>query len=86
MPVTISTNVQMPHCDAAILHSPGRCEYCDRHPEWQQYRMMARIAFSDEQATDDISPCPSTWTRLPGTRDQWFGNHVISEQSIPETA
>lgn len=26
---------QMPHCDAYVLHAPGVCEYCDRHPDWQ---------------------------------------------------
>jgi hypothetical protein len=53
--------------------------YCDVYPDWQEYRAVAHIAFTDQHATDAISPCPSTWRRDPGTRDKWFGNELILE-------
>lgn len=74
----MGTNVQMPHCDQLILHSPGACEYCDRHPEWQQYRSAAGIAFSDMSSEDvethGLVPCPSTYRRSAEIRDRWGGN------------
>lgn len=64
-----------PHCDPSILHSPKSCIYCDEYPDWQQYRILASIAFSDEQPVPDgKSPCPSSWFRSPLLRDLWSGN------------
>lgn len=63
-----------PHCDSSILHSPGACEYCDHYSDWQQYREVARIAFSDEPPSTDKAPCPSTAFRPAEVRDQWAGN------------
>jgi hypothetical protein len=65
---------QPPHCDSTILHSPGKCEYCDRHPDWQAYRLFARIAFSDESSDAELAPCPSTHFRPAEVRDRWHGN------------
>jgi hypothetical protein len=74
----VSPDTQFPHCDSLILHSPGTCVYCDRHPDWQQYRMGAGIAFSDyDEATVEelrLIPCPSTARRPAEVRDQWYGN------------
>lgn len=74
----MGTNVQMPHCDQLILHSPGTCEYCDRHPEWQQYRSASGIAFSNMSNEDvekhGLVPCPSTYRRSAEVRDRWGGN------------
>lgn len=71
---------QFPHCDSLILHSPGLCEYCDRHPDWQEYRKRAGIAFSDYDAATvaefHLVPCPSTFRRSAETRDRWHGNTV----------
>lgn len=64
---------QLPHCDAAILHAPGECEYCDHSPDWQEYRMMARINFTGHNDADK-APCPSVWFRAPEIRDLWYGN------------
>lgn len=66
----------MPHCDSSILHAPGECEYCDKYPDWQHYRQVARIAFSGPQdlGTEDLAPCPSTYFRSPEVRDIWGGN------------
>lgn len=67
----------MPHCDSSILHAPGACVYCDKYPDYQEARKVARIAFTgspEERGTDDLAPCPSTWFRDPDTRDRWGGN------------
>lgn len=78
--------VQMPHCDQLVLHSPGTCEYCDRHPEWQQYRSAAGIAFSDMSERDveanGLVPCPSTYRRSAEVRDLWGGNRPTSSDVL----
>jgi hypothetical protein len=67
---------QMPHCDAAILHAPGQCQYCDAFPEWQRLRQMWRINFTG-QLEIECCPCPSTWSRSPADRDLWTGNRRV---------
>lgn len=66
----------MPHCDSSILHSPGSCVACDHYPDWQEYRKVARMNFSN---TDDsnCAPCPSLHFRPAETRDRWYGNVPI---------
>lgn len=66
-----------PHCDASVLHAPGECVYCDHYPDWQGYRMTARIAFTGQAPSDSVSPCPSMWFRDPGVRDRWYGNAPV---------
>jgi hypothetical protein len=78
----------MPHCDSSILHAPGTCDYCDAYPEWQEYRRIARIAFTgtdEEQGSERVglAPCPSTWFRSPDTRDRWYGNIPKTEEILP---
>lgn len=63
-----------PHCDPSILHSPGACSYCDEYDDWQAYRQLARIAFSDEPPGADKAPCPSEHFRRKDLRDRWPGN------------
>jgi hypothetical protein len=66
-----------PHCDSSILHAPGICEYCDKYPDWQYYRSLARIAFTgaeNELGDERTAPCPSTHFRSPEKRDLWGGN------------
>jgi len=75
------TRAYMPHCDSQILHEPGACEYCDEYPDWQHYRVVARIAFTgtDEELGSEklgLAPCPSTRFRKPETRDRWYGNLI----------
>jgi len=74
----LGTSVQFPHCDTLILHSPGACAYCDRHPDWQQLRSAQGIAFSDDSdekiAKHNLIPCPSTFRRTRDLRDRWGGN------------
>ena len=82
---------QFPHCDSYILHAPGECEYCDRHPEWQELRQSWGIAFtghSDEiqdraGRTDGVPilPCPADLSRPPGADNdhrRWGGNKPTS--------
>lgn len=73
-----ATDAVYPHCDSLILHSPGSCEFCDRHPEWQSLRIDQGIAFSNdpEDAVNsfDLIPCPSTIRRSAEVRDLWYGN------------
>jgi hypothetical protein len=74
----LGTAIKFPHCDALILHSPGTCQFCDLHPDWQALRSAQGIAFSDD--TDEIVqrhslvPCPSTYRRSAEIRDRWHGN------------
>jgi hypothetical protein len=53
MPIT-----QFPHCDPRILHGPhDRCEYCDRHPEWQALRQAWGIAFTGHRPASELPEC-----------------------------
>jgi hypothetical protein len=62
-----------PHCDQSILHAPGVCEYCDKHPDWQALREGWGINFTG--GTDATkAPCPSTFFRPSDYRDAWPGN------------
>ncbi len=74
----LGTDVQFPHCDSLILHSPGACEYCDRHPDWQALRSAQGVAFSDTPDSlikvHNLIPCPSTSARTAEVRDRWPGN------------
>jgi hypothetical protein len=64
-----------PHCDSSVLHEPNSCTVCDRFPHWQQYRILARIAFTNS-GEPDMAPCPSEWFRSPKQREAWSGNRV----------
>lgn len=63
-----------PHCDSSILHAPGSCDHCDKHPDWQAYRQLARIGFTGEEIGGDVAPCPSERFRPSERRDAWPGN------------
>lgn len=66
---------RMPHCDARILHAPGKCHHCDLFADFQQYRLLSEINFTGE---NDLrkSPCPSLWTRTAAQRDAWPRNRA----------
>lgn len=66
---------QLPHCDGAILHAPGACDFCDRHPDWQELRKVWRINFTGRSEANK-APCPSTYTRTDEQRDAWPGNRA----------
>lgn len=70
----------LPHCDAAVLHAPGECQYCDRHPDWQQVRLWWGIAFTGHPPTDGQLPCPSDARRGLGQAHEWGGNRPTEIQ------
>jgi hypothetical protein len=69
---------QSPHCDQRILHEPGKCEYCDMHPEWQALRILWGIAFTGGPAQDEygkpLQPCPAEAARPLEIIERWYGN------------
>lgn len=66
----------MPHCDQRVLHAPGKCVYCDRYPEWQEYRQMLEMAFTGEERRDHELPCPATVRRPLDQIEAWPGNRI----------
>lgn len=75
---------KFPHCDANILHAPGKCKYCDMHPIAQLKRLVQKVAFTgtpEELGTEELQPCPSTANRPPEVRDLWYGNVAKPETS-----
>lgn len=65
--------MQLPHCDSAILHAPGKCEYCDRHPDWQELRQSWGINYTGESDPEKL-PCPAETRRSLETINRWGGN------------
>jgi hypothetical protein len=66
--------VTAPHCDQTVLHAPGECEFCDACPEWQEYRMIAHIAFTGHEPGEHQVACPSDQMRGRGEAHVWGGN------------
>lgn len=74
---------QFPHCDSRVLHGPDQgCQYCDRHPDWQQLRDMWGINFTGENDENKI-PCPSTRRRPLSAVHAWPGNRPVPEGTKP---
>lgn len=67
---------QSPHCDARVLHAPGECEYCDKHPEWQELRVMWGIAFTGYEPEGKELPDPATHNRPIEIVNAWGGNRA----------
>lgn len=63
----------LPHCDMYVMHRKGTCDYCDRVPELQQYRIDNRINFTNEEEPN-LADCPSWETRHRLTIERWSGN------------
>lgn len=75
----LELRVQFPHCDHRVLHEPGKCEYCDVHPDWQQERADKKVNFtgiSDPSKTT----CPSDEARGLGGAHVWGGNRPASKK------
>ena len=74
-PKTINAAIkQFPHCDQRILHAPGECVYCDKHPEWQQLRQVWGITFTGyEPESEKETLCPAMKAR-PEAYNKWSGN------------
>ena len=64
---------QFPHCDQRILHAPGDCEYCDKHPDWQALRVAWGICFTGWRPDGDELPCPADYAR-GDNHTKWGGN------------
>lgn len=76
-----------PHCDQLVLHAPGECIYCDKHPDWQQARIDNGINFTGHSDADK-QPDPATirrtqmlvehgeWGNGYDTLNQWPGNQA----------
>jgi hypothetical protein len=62
-----------PHCDPRVLHSPGRCEFCDMYPEHQRARVVARVNFTGEKVPG-FRACPSEMRRTLENIERWPGN------------
>lgn len=65
---------QFPHCDSKVLHAPGECEYCDKHPDWQALRLSWGIAFTGYEPEEKELPCPASVNRPLETINRWGGN------------
>lgn len=75
-----------PHCDPRILHAPGECEYCDRHPDRQELRRSWGIAFTGHAPTTAgwtrELPCPADHNRPAGGANdhrRWGGNRATAD-------
>jgi len=62
-----------PHCDQDVLHEKGICQYCDKFPKKQQYRIDNKISFTGTHAPG-CTPCPSDAKRGIGGAHKWPGN------------
>lgn len=72
---------QFPHCDPRVLHSPGECEFCDQHPDWQALRMAWGIAFTGwipDESKHEL-PCPANFARGDACQI-WSGNKPKKSQ------
>jgi len=65
---------QFPHCDQRILHAPGECNYCDKHPDWQALRQAWGIAFTGYTPEGTELPDPATHARPLDKVHAWGGN------------
>lgn len=65
--------IAYPHCDSKILHAPGHCEYCDRHPVLQQARVNLGINFTGE-SDPAKGKCPAEVDRPLNYINLWTGN------------
>jgi len=66
----------IPHCDSNVLHSPGTCNYCDKHVSLQDFRMFHGMAFTNEEFDPNRHkfPCPAQQNRPLETIERWGGN------------
>jgi hypothetical protein len=80
---------QFPHCDTAVLHAPGECDYCDARPEWQELRQAWGIAFTGHTPGPGQMACPSDWVRGQGEAHAWGGNrptNIVPSQTESDTS
>ena len=69
----MASRFQPPHCDAAVLHAPGECKYCDHAPLAQELRVWWGINFTGHYDEDKVL-CPSEMRRDVEKIYLWGGN------------
>lgn len=67
---------EFPHCDSRVLHAPGKCRFCDMHPEMQKEREQQKISFTGEPARSGWFPCPAEQARSSSNLNAWHGNRA----------
>lgn len=67
-----------PHCDDLVLHAPGQCEYCDKVPRWQAWRVENGVNFTGEKDPNK-KPCPAEVVRGDDCQ-VWHGNKPYLEE------
>lgn len=72
-----------PHCDSNVLHSPGRCVFCDKFKDAQQARIYAGINFTGEDAYDRY-PDPATQLRPLEVIERWGGNRPKTQKDLDD--
>jgi hypothetical protein len=85
---------QFPHCDPRVLHAPeDNCEFCNKHPLWQELRKAWGIAFTGHSFDKDgklfeldhgwiQQPCPAEANRGMKSIDGWHGNICMTPERI----
>lgn len=73
---------QFPHCDQRVLHAPGECQFCDKHPQWQELREAWGIAFTGYDPDANELPCPATLARPVAKIHAWGGNRPFPENAL----
>lgn len=71
----MKVEITYPHCDPRVLHAPGKCQFCDLHPEWQVLRQTWAINFTGEHKAGKLV-CPSEQARSLDTVEAWPGNRA----------
>ena len=83
---------QFPHCDQRVLHAPeDNCEFCNKHPEWQELRKAWGIAFTGHSYDKDHKlfvdeygnvtlPCPAEANRGIDSVNSWHGNVAFTPE------
>jgi hypothetical protein len=71
-----------PHCDSAVLHEPGRCDYCDEYPAKQAARLLSKINYTGNR-WEGFGLCPSEMSRDLATINKWEGN--VPHRELPKT-
>ena len=80
-------NICGPHCDSAVLHEPGTCEFCDEFPLLQKARQLWGIAYTGEApgrtGTGVVMVCPSEMRRELDVIHRWPGNRPTRSSDTP---
>lgn len=79
----LSTIKQFPHCDSRVLHAPGKCEFCDKHPDWQDLRLAWGIAFTGDTDAMLIIKLAQTGDDVCGaTKTAWDGVNTCGKKQL----